>query len=378
MGAVTSILYAEANLIKRQTHISCMVLDSPFSQLATMVDDVGTTQMGVPSFIISLGLSIIKSTIKSKIKFDITKLDPLASSKKLNIPAAFITAKEDKLVLPKRMAEYFQSCKNKRKVLIESAFEHNSDREPEVLQQAFTFLTEVLDRESDEQIADLGADFAYEPKSRKISEDERIARAKSRELDYELEGAEKEELALFFKNMDLMRDSPPKSLKTNISIFDDDEPTHMDFEAREKLMKITGKSTALNMSNTILSKPIIIQPIRPTNSQSIVQNLKPIVNDPSSRIKVLGRGPMVVQPPTYNPRLEVKPQWHRQETATYVTKLKDEKPREPSRRRSRPSITRSLSVQGAIPLRGRTSTELGIVGPFHLGGTAVQASETLC
>lgn len=323
MGAVTSILYAEANLYKQQAHISCMVLDSPFSKLSTMVDDVGQNQMGIPSFIISIGMSILKSTIKSKIKFDITKLDPLTSSKKLRIPAVFLSAKEDKLVLPKRMAEYFHSYSQQKKRFLESAYEHNSDREVELLEQAFMFVLEVLETETDEEIANLGVDTAYVSRSRKFSEEDKMSRAKSRDLDYHLEGVEREELAMFFNNMDLMRDSPPKNLKANLSIFDEDEHTELDFETRAKLMKISGQNTAINQSSSY--EPITIRPKRPLDSNAIIPNQQAAENDPGSRIKVLGRGPIVVSNQQHSNQPSIH-QWGRQDTPTYVTKLKEEQP----------------------------------------------------
>lgn len=288
MGAVTAILYSEMNLLQRQAHISCLLLDSPFSKLTTMVDDVGKAKMGLPSFIMSIGMSVIKGTIKSKINFDITKLDPLSSSKKLLIPASFISAKEDNLVLPKRIQEYFNSYRHPNKQIIHSEYEHNSDREEEVLEQCFSFIERVLLSETDKDIAGFGeADDAI-PRGRKISEEDKYNRAKSRDLEYHLDGAEKDELAMFFNNMDFMRDEPPKALaRTNLSIFDDDiEPTELDFEAKQKLVRLTGGDTG---NTTVMGNynPIQIHSIRSSQTQAIPN--QPFDNSQAGKIRIIGR-----------------------------------------------------------------------------------------
>ena len=352
MGAVTSILYSEMNLVKHQTHVSCMVLDSPFSKLSTMVDDVGQAQMGLPSFIISIGMSVLKSTIKGKINFDITKLDPLSSSKKLLIPAAFISAREDKLVLPKRMEEYYRSYRAKKKFL-QSAHEHNSDREPEILETAFAFIVETLESETDEEIAKLGMDSTGYTKTRKHSEDDKYNRAKSRDLEYRLERIEKEELAMFFDKMDLMRDSPPKQLnRTNLSIFDDDEPTVMDFETRAKLMKLTGKSTTVGENSFV--EPIKIKSIRSSENIPIISSPKPQPQEPSSRIRVLGQGnfghfnqPTISQKNPADPVQGVI--WQRKESVTYVTRLKEDHDQPPhSAVRSKSESVRPIIDKGSM------------------------------
>lgn len=287
MGAVTAILYSEVNIFKRQAHISCIILDSPFSTVSTMVEDVAKSKMGLPAFIISIGMSVIKGTIKSKINFDITKLDPLKSSQKLLIPAAFISAKADELVLPKRIQEYFKNYRHPNKRIIHSEYEHNSDREDEVLRQSYEFIENVLISETDKDIEGFGEDSNAMPQGRKISEDDRYARAKSRDMDYHLEGGEREKLALFFNNMELMRDEPPKSLnRNNVSIFDDDdEPNELDFEARERLVRLTGQTSHNNSTSIGNYNPIQIHSIRPGNT--ISQICQPIQS--SSKITIIGR-----------------------------------------------------------------------------------------
>lgn len=227
-----------------------------------MVEDVASSRMGLPSFIVKIGMSVIKGTIKNKINFDITKLDPLNSSKKLLIPAAFISAEEDTLVLPKRITEYCNGYNHPTKKIIRSQFEHNSDREEDVLQEAFAFIRNILASETDKDIEGYGQVSNAVSQSRKFIEEDRYARAKSRELEYQLEGEdEKEELAMFFNNMDFMRDQQPAALRrANIQIFnEEEEQTELDIEARRKLAQLTGRGSHTHSTSVGEHAPIKLQ-----------------------------------------------------------------------------------------------------------------------
>ena len=120
--------------------MSCLVLDSPFTKVEAMVSDVASRKMNIPSIVTSIGMKLIKSSITSRVGYDITKLDPLGVSQNLKMPAAFIRAMQDTLVYPDRIDEYYRKFKGRSKLLISSEFEHNSEREDIVLSQAYQFL----------------------------------------------------------------------------------------------------------------------------------------------------------------------------------------------------------------------------------------------
>ena len=249
--------------------------------------------------------------------------------------AAFISAREDKLVLPKRINEYFIGYPNMKKKIIKSALEHNSDREYEVIEESFAFIKDILNSETDEEIANLGVDDDYTPQSRKITEDEdKYSRAKSRDLEYKLENIQKEELAIFFNNMQMIRDNPPKSLsRINYSIFDDDEPTEMDSEANERLIRLSGRNTAINLSGS--QAPIQIRSIRTNDSNFIIPNQAYQQKEDPSRIRVLGRGHHPPLPQSANIKIEAKDnQWDKQKISTYITELKGDNLHTASRSKS--------------------------------------------
>lgn len=72
MGAVTALLHAD-----RDPCIAGIVLDSAFADMKQLVNELAKSYTKIPSFLISGALKLIRSTIKSKAKFDIFDLKPI-------------------------------------------------------------------------------------------------------------------------------------------------------------------------------------------------------------------------------------------------------------------------------------------------------------
>lgn len=72
MGAVTALMHAD-----RDPSIAGLVLDSPFSNLRILAEDLCKKYSSVPKFVMSAAMVFIKSTIKDKAKFNIDNLNPL-------------------------------------------------------------------------------------------------------------------------------------------------------------------------------------------------------------------------------------------------------------------------------------------------------------
>jgi len=84
MGAVTSLLHGD-----RDPSIAGMVLDSPFSNMKVLVNELAKAHTKVPSFLVSTALKLVASTIKGKAKFDIYDLSPIDHVNECFIPAMF-------------------------------------------------------------------------------------------------------------------------------------------------------------------------------------------------------------------------------------------------------------------------------------------------
>ena len=87
MGAVTGLMHAD-----RDPSIAGLVLDSPFSNLRTLAEELAKNNSKIPSLVLSGAIAMIRKSILSKAKFDIDLLNPLENHvKKAFIPAFFVS-----------------------------------------------------------------------------------------------------------------------------------------------------------------------------------------------------------------------------------------------------------------------------------------------
>eukprot|EP01133_Synstelium_polycarpum_P010917 gene10917-12722_t len=123
MGAVTSILYA-----KEDPTIAGMVLDSPFSSLVKVAEElVLSTVQKMPKLMISLGIKMIRGSIKKRAHFDIKELDITPITENVFIPALFAHGKEDTFVKPHHSEKLFEKYSGDKNRLVLDG-DHNSDR----------------------------------------------------------------------------------------------------------------------------------------------------------------------------------------------------------------------------------------------------------
>ena len=93
MGAVTALMYGSKDL-----SIAGLVLDSPFSSLKILIDELARDRVNLPNFIINQALKLIKEIIKEKANFNLDDIEPIEYAGKCFIPAYFCHAKNDTFV----------------------------------------------------------------------------------------------------------------------------------------------------------------------------------------------------------------------------------------------------------------------------------------
>ena len=86
MGAVTALLHGD-----RDPSIAGMILDSPFSNLRTLCDELASTYAKIPKFLVGAAMGLVKRTIQKQAGFDVNKLTPITHVKECFIPALFAT-----------------------------------------------------------------------------------------------------------------------------------------------------------------------------------------------------------------------------------------------------------------------------------------------
>eukprot|EP01127_Copromyxa_protea_P011577 TRINITY_DN2917_c1_g1_i1.p1 TRINITY_DN2917_c1_g1~~TRINITY_DN2917_c1_g1_i1.p1 ORF type:complete len:431 (-),score=97.75 TRINITY_DN2917_c1_g1_i1:40-1332(-) len=123
MGAVTSLMFGVLD-----PSIACLVLDSPFSSLKTLSNElVGKLEQKIPKSIVNVAFKMLKKTIDKKAHFNIEKLEPIKHASSCFIPALFAHAESDDFVSPSHSLAISQKyCGDYNRITFEG--DHNSQR----------------------------------------------------------------------------------------------------------------------------------------------------------------------------------------------------------------------------------------------------------
>jgi hypothetical protein len=159
MGAVTAIMYGD-----RDPSIAGMVLDSPFSSLKTLVEELVKDKVNIPNFIVNQALKLVKSTVQKKAKFKLDDIEPITFAERCFIPCLFVAAKDDNFVKPhhaKILHDIYPGDKN----LISVDGDHNSVRPRFFKDSAAIFFYNTLQVQHIKEISDNYAGFNYTKKS---------------------------------------------------------------------------------------------------------------------------------------------------------------------------------------------------------------------
>ena len=139
MGAATALMFGN-----RDPSIACLILDSPFTSLPTLARElVDSAQINIPKFAISLALRFIRSSVKSRAKFDINKLEPIKYCENCFIPALFGAAEDDDFIKKHHAQELHDKYAGDKNLILFSG-DHNSRREQFFFTSVSIFLHETL------------------------------------------------------------------------------------------------------------------------------------------------------------------------------------------------------------------------------------------
>ena len=161
MGAVTALMYSVTD-----PTIAGIVLDSPFSSLNLLVKELVKEKISLPDFIISSAISVVKSSVKKRAKFDLNDIEPINFAGSCFIPALFCSAKDDNFVKPhhsKKLFDVYQGEKNITSV----DGDHNSVRPKYFKDSAAIFFYNSLQVEFLKQISDNFTGFIYKKEENK-------------------------------------------------------------------------------------------------------------------------------------------------------------------------------------------------------------------
>jgi len=124
MGAATALLHGD-----RDPSIAGMVLDSPFTSLRGLAEELVDVFVGVslPKWVVGLAMNMIRSTIKGKARFDINDLSPISHVAKTYIPALFVAAEHDTFICPDHAKKLYTEYAGDKNIVIVDG-DHNTAR----------------------------------------------------------------------------------------------------------------------------------------------------------------------------------------------------------------------------------------------------------
>jgi hypothetical protein len=153
MGAVTAIMYGD-----KDPSIAGLILDSPFSSLKLLVEELVKDKISLPGWIVNQALKLVKSTVQKKAKFKLDDIEPIKWAERCFIPALFVAANDDTFVKPhhsKMLHDLYPGDKNL--VFIEG--DHNSSRPRFFKDSAAIFFYNTLQVQHLKEISDNYAGF---------------------------------------------------------------------------------------------------------------------------------------------------------------------------------------------------------------------------
>lgn len=144
MGASTALLHGD-----RDPSIAGIVLDSPFTSLRGLAEELVDVFVGIalPKWMVTLALNMIRSTIKTKGKFDINDISPISHVDKTFIPALFVAAEGDSFIRPDHAKNLFTAYAGDKNLIIVDG-DHNSTRPKFFLDSVAIFFYNTLQCEA--------------------------------------------------------------------------------------------------------------------------------------------------------------------------------------------------------------------------------------
>lgn len=136
MGAATALFYAQRSSVL----LAAIVVDSPFSDVTVMIQDLAANRLMLPAFLVNIILGYFSRIIVRKVGIDVLQLKPLEVCKECKVPALFVLGEADRLVLPFRVKQMFDIYGGKPKSLARSEGEHSSEREAEIIAQGLNLI----------------------------------------------------------------------------------------------------------------------------------------------------------------------------------------------------------------------------------------------
>ena len=139
MGAVTALLFVD-----RDPSIACVVCDSPFASFRLLAQElVESAQVRIPGFAVGLAMRAIRSSCKTRAKFDVFKIEPIENAPKCFVPALFAAAEGDVFIRPHHAQKLHDAYGGDKNIVLFPG-NHNTPRPGFFLDSAMIFVMNTM------------------------------------------------------------------------------------------------------------------------------------------------------------------------------------------------------------------------------------------
>lgn len=141
MGAVAALVHQSRY---PASPVEYLILDSPFNSVERLIRDASEYYVSFGEYLSMLFYSPMLEIIKKKTGHDLSDLQPIQLVENITVPAFFIVAQDDNLVLPERVREMKDKYGGKVKRLLEVSGNHESSRTHDNLEVVFSVIQSHL------------------------------------------------------------------------------------------------------------------------------------------------------------------------------------------------------------------------------------------
>jgi len=141
MGAVTALLHAH-----RDPTLGAMCLDSPFSSLRDLIEEIAASDrllVPVPSWLVNSIIAVIRNRVQAIANFDIEELVPLSHAKRSYVPTLFMHGRGDSFVLPHHSEKLYEAWGGDKELMFLNG-DHNTERSAENVEHGLNFMTRAF------------------------------------------------------------------------------------------------------------------------------------------------------------------------------------------------------------------------------------------
>lgn len=142
MGAATALMHGD-----RDPSIACMVLDSSFSDLTKlceeMVDKAREQGINVPNFVTNVAIRMIRGSVKKQADFDIRTISPISHAPRCFIPALFVAGEHDDFIDKSHSQNIHDAYAGDKNMIVVEG-DHNSPRPRFMFDSVSIFLQTCL------------------------------------------------------------------------------------------------------------------------------------------------------------------------------------------------------------------------------------------